>query len=141
MMSRRRRRLVDCLRSELRLLGIALGLCASLTACKVTPVQPDPPDPTPATGGAGPVLSDCERAETRIRELNCCQVDGYRYDTCPDDDSGFPLWEVPAVAGEPVKSFVDACEYSLEQGRDWCAGALAEIANCGEIDAAMRSCE
>lgn len=121
---------------------LGLVVLLSLACGRIpSPDPPPPPDPTPATGGAGPVLSDCERAEARIRELNCCQVDGYRYDTCPDDDSGFPLWEVPAVAGEPVKSFVDACEYSLEQGRDWCAGALAEIANCGEIDAAMRSCE
>lgn len=140
-MNRQGRRWLDRLRAELRLLWLALGLGVALAACKVRPVPPDPPDPVPPQGGAGPVLSDCARAESRIRELNCCQIDGYRYETCPDDDSGFPLWEVPVVQGEPQRTFKDACEYSLEAGRDWCAGALAEIVSCGEIDSAMRSCK
>lgn len=120
-------------------LAMCVGAFAGFLSC--TPLPPDPPPQPEPQGGAGPIVSDCAQAEAHLRALNCCMVDGYRYDTCPDDDSGFPLWEVPAVAGEPVKSFAEACEYSLDDGRDWCAGALAEIESCGEIDSALRSCK
>jgi len=110
------------------LMGVVLALVFAgivvLLLARCTPVPvPVPPDPTPQ-GGAGPVLSDCEAAGERLEELGC------------RDGSGTPLWRTPEG-----KSFAEACAYSLEQGRDWCPEALAKIANCGEIDFAMRSCK
>lgn len=111
----------------LDLMGVVLALLlfgfvlVALTRCVPLPVpDPVPPDPTP-NGGAGPVLSDCERAGERLRELGC------------KDGSGQPLWQTPEG-----KSFADACEYSASTGRDWKPECLATIRDCGEIDGAMR---
>lgn len=101
----------------------AMVMAFLLTECGPLP-PPDPPDPVPPHGGAGPVLSDCERAGERLRELDC------------HDGSGTPLWETPEG-----KSFTEACEHSASMGRDWCPAAIAEIVRCEEIDQAMRSCK
>lgn len=107
-------------------LAVLFGAFAAilLTRCVPLPMpDPVPPDPTP-NGGAGPVLSDCERAGERLLELGC------------RDDYGQPLWQTPE--GKP---FADACEYSASTGRDWCPAAIARIEDCSGIDWAMRSCK
>jgi hypothetical protein len=109
------------------LMGVALavifGVLLAIFLSRCTPLPtplPVPPDPIPQ-GGAGPVLTDCERAGERLEELGC------------RDKSGAPLWQTPE--GKP---FAEACDYSASMGRDWKPECLATIHDCGEIDAAMR---
>jgi hypothetical protein len=71
--------------------------------------------------------------------LDCCLVDGYKFERCHRDDDGIllgddlPLWQTPGG-----RSFAAACEYSQSQGRDWRPECIATIASCKEIDSAMR---
>ena len=104
-------RFIDLMGAVLAVL-LASFVAALLIRCTPLPV-PVPPDPEPQ-GGAGPVLSACERAGERLEELGC------------KDGSGFAL----------ADGFADACERNARDGSYWNPELIACVASCADVQAA-----
>lgn len=73
------------------------------------------PAPLPPAGGAAPVGSPCERAQTRLTVLGCP--------------------EAATPAGTP---FQTVCERAAADGRDFHPNCLATIRSCSEVEQAYR---
>lgn len=80
----------------------------ALACCACTPIpMPPGPGPIPPSDGA------CQAAQERLEELGCP--------------------EAKTPAGTP---FGEACEAAWADGRNWCAGAVAKITKCSQVEAA-----
>lgn len=90
-----------------------VALVSLLVSCSAAP--PPGPDPIPLPEDA------CDKAEARLRELDCRRPDGG------------PAWETPGG-----RSFAVECRYAASDGRDWGAMCLWRVESCEGIDRCLR---
>lgn len=89
-----------------------LPLILALGACSAS--RPPVPDPDPAPVAPG----DCQKAHTRLVELDC------------------PEQSTPQGA-----TFAEACETAAKDGRNWRPDCIAKIESCEDLEEAYSTPE
>lgn len=107
------------MRLALTLLAVLALACGSPPIIRPVPPEPIPEPPAPADAGADAGTS-CERAEARLRALDCRRPDGH------------PYYETRH--GSP---FSEACASAMQDGRNWKPECLERIADCSEVACAF----
>jgi hypothetical protein len=93
----------------------AFVLAAALAFAACSHTYP-PPRPVPLEG------DECERAASRLEQLDCRREDGS------------PLWRTPGGA-----AFVDFCHAAMNDGRDVRPDCLALVSSCDDVATAYRT--
>jgi hypothetical protein len=100
-----------------------LVLCLTCSGCSIGAIRPEPapkPIPTTAPTTTPTDLDDCQRAEIRLKELDCRRADGS------------PRWLTPKGS-----SFTEYCRVAVDDGRSPRPDCIAQVTNCEQVNAAQ----